>query len=439
MHTDDQQADADQNITHGIIRPGWGRRRWLVGGAATIATAASAGSLWQWLQQIGQDEAPAEVFKRDAPSDQVWESWRARGWIKEAYHYLQLGRNVQCKTCPNNCLLEPGDRSHCRNKINREGVLYTMAYANPCTFHIDPVEKKPLFHFLPGSQTFSLATSGCVFRCLNCQNWEISQKKPEETKEPRGAEFRLKPPLPAGISLAEMRRLSLFPEDLPAVARALRCPSVSYTYSEPTAYYEYALDACKSARSAKVRNILVTCGSIEERPLRELLSYVDAAHVDLKGFSDATYHQLNSGKLQPILNTLKVYQSMGVWVEVINLVVPTYTDDLQQIQRLSDWLVKNLGADQPLHFSRFQPQHKLAHLTPTPLDTLLKARSLARSAGLNYVYIGNAPEVPDAETTWCPACKKPLVERQQFAITRLEISGGKCRYCQAPIAGRWEG
>lgn len=415
------------------------RRHWLFGGLGSLAAVGGAGSFWQWLQRVGRDEVPAEVFKGDAPGDRTWNSWRERGWVREAYHYLKLGRNVQCKTCPNNCLLEPGDRSHCRNKVNRDGTLYTMAYGNPCTFHIDPVEKKPVFHFMPGSQTFSLATSGCVFRCLNCQNWEISQKKPEETKEARGAEFRLRPPLPAGITFDQMRRLSLFPEDLVAVARELRCPSVSYTYSEPTAYFEYALDCCKAVRAANLKNILVTCGSIEERPLREILAYVDAAHVDLKGFTDESYYKLNSGKLQPILNTLLVYKSMGVWVEIINLVVPTYTDDLDQIRRLSDWLVKNLGPGQPVHFSRFHPQHKLTHLPPTPIEVLVKARELAREAGLHYVYVGNVPELADAETTWCPSCKKAVVERQMFSIVRNDIKEGKCRHCQAPIAGRWSG
>jgi pyruvate formate lyase activating enzyme len=415
------------------------RRRVLYCGAATLAALGGAGSLWQFLRNMGRNEVPADIFKGDAPTEAVWRLWCERGWVKEAYHYLKLGKNVQCKVCPNNCLLEPGDRSHCRNKVNKDGSLYTMAYGNPCTFHIDPIEKKPLFHFLPGSLSFSLATSGCVFRCLNCQNWEISQKKPEETKDPRGAAFRLKPPLPEVISLQDLYRLTLLPEDLAMVAEAAGCPSISYTYSEPTAYYEYAFDSCKLARQRKVKNVLVTCGSIEERPLREILQYVDAAHVDLKGFDEAIYRKLNSGKLQPILNTLKIYKSVGVWVEVIHLVVPTYTDNLDVIRRMSDWLVSNLGPDVPLHFSRFHPQHKLTHLSPTPVDTLRKARDLARSAGLRYVYIGNVLEVSDAGTTWCPGCKRAVVERQIYAITRLDIQQGKCRYCQTPIAGRWDG
>ena len=196
-------------------------------------------------------------------------------------------------------MLAPGDRSHCRNKVNYDGTLYTLVYGNPCTFHVDPVEKKPLFHFLPGTLSFSLATSGCVFRCLNCQNWEISQKKPEETKDPRGEELRLNPPLPPSLTMEQMSRLSLFPEDAVAVAEALGCPSISYTYSEPTAFYEYTHDTCKAARERKLKNIVVTCGSIEERPARDLYQFADAAHVDLKGFDEDTYKKLNSGKLPP--------------------------------------------------------------------------------------------------------------------------------------------
>ncbi len=404
-------------------------------GAAGVAGLGAV--LPKWLKKLYASNAPADIFPGDAPKGEVWELWRRRGWVKEASHYLKLDGNVQCKVCPNNCVLKPGDRSHCRNRVNVGGTLYTMAYANPCTFHVDPVEKKPLYHFLPGTPTFSLATSGCVFRCLNCQNWEISQKKPEETKDPTGPELRFKPPLPTVLSLDDMRRLSLFPEDLPAVANAFKCPSISYTYSEPTAFYEYTSDSCKVARERGVKNIIVTCGSIEQRPLAELLRNVDAAHVDLKGFDDETYRKLNTGKLQPILDTLKLYKSTGVWFEVINLIVPTYTDDLPTIRRMCDWIAANLGPDTPLHFSRFQPQHKLTHLSPTPVETLVKAREAARAAGLRYVYLGNVREPADCGTTFCPGCKKPIVERDIFAVTSLHIAQGKCRFCGQKIAGVW--
>jgi len=413
------------------------RRAAIALGAAGVAGVAGAASMFDWFSRWREAETPADVFKGDAPGNEVWELWRRRGWVKEAAHYVKLGPNVQCKVCPNNCLLGPGDRSHCRNKVNHDGTLYTLAYANPCTFHVDPVEKKPLFHFLPGTHTFSLATSGCVFRCLNCQNWEISQKKPEETKNPRGEELRLRPPLPPGLTSDQMERLSLFPEDAVAVAQGLGCPTIAYTYSEPTAFYEYAYDTCQAARERKLRNIVVSCGSIEDRAARDLYQFADAAHLDLKGFNDEVYHKLNSGKLQPILNTLKTLKDLGVWVEVINLVVPTYTDDLDTIRRMCAWLANQMGPDQVLHFSRFHPQHKLAFLTPTPVETLVRAREAARSEGLRYVYIGNVPGLDGAETTLCPNCKQPVVERDIFAVTALNLDAGKCRFCGTRIAGVW--
>jgi pyruvate formate lyase activating enzyme len=425
----------DQTPVRGLIT----RRRALACGAAALA-GAGLRCRASWLDSLiglGGSDAPAEVFQGDAPDDRLWNLWRARGWVKEASHYLKLGANVQCKTCPNNCILAPGDRSHCRNKVNRDGTLYTMVYGNPCIFHVDPVEKKPLYHFHPGSVAFSLATSGCVFRCLNCQNWEISQKKPEETKDPRGPELRLRPPPPPSLTYDDLAHLSLFPDDVVGMAKALDCPSIAYTYSEPTAFYEYAFDTCKLARESGLRNIVVSCGSIEERPLRELAQFVDAAHVDLKGFDDETYGRLNSGKLQPILNTLKTYHGMGIWFEVINLVVPTYTDDLDSIKRMCGWLVDNLGPDRPLHFSRFTPRHKLDHLPYTPIETLVGAREVARAAGLRYVYIGNVREVADAGTTYCPNCRRPVIERDVFSVTAYRLDGGKCRYCGTPVAGVW--
>lgn len=422
---------------NGLARCGAGiSRRAAIGlGIAGATGLACAGSLLDVFSKWRDAEAPGDVFKGDAPGEELWNLWSKRGWVKEARHYLKLGRNVQCKICPNNCLLTPGDRSHCRNKINREGTLYTLAYGNPCTFHIDPVEKKPLYHFMPGSRTFSIATAGCVFRCLNCQNWEISQKKPEETKNPRGPELRLRPPVPRNLDYDQMSRLSLFPDDLAAVAASLDCPSISHTYSEPTAFYEYAQDACKSAREHKLRNIIVTCGSIEERPLRDLYQYVDAAHVDLKGFDEDTYRTLNSGRLRTVLDTLKTLKAMGVWFEIINLVVPTYTDKPEDIRRMCGWIAKELGPDVPLHFSRFHPMHKLTHLPPTPVDTLVRARDAARAEGLHFVYVGNVPGLENAGTTFCPGCRKAVIERDNFAVTRMDLDAGKCRACGTRIAG----
>ena len=414
-------------------------RRAAIGlGAAGVAGLAGAASLFDFFSKWRASEAPADIFKGDAPKGEVWELWRKRGWVKEASHYLKLGRNVQCKVCPNNCLLAPGDRSHCRNKVNYDGTLYTLVYANPCTFHIDPVEKKPLFHFLPGSRTFSLATSGCVFRCLNCQNWEISQKKPEETKDPRGEELRLRPPLPSGFTLDQMARLSLFPADAVAVAEALGCPSLSYTYSEPTAFYEYTFDTCKAARERKLKNIVVSCGSIEDRAGARPLPARGCGARGPQRLRPGDLHQaqLRQAPAHPQHSSRRSRNWASGSRSSTSSCRPTPTTSTPSAACAAG-SPRNWGPDQPLHFSRFHPQHKLAHLTPTPVETLVKARDAARAEGLHYVYIGNVPGLEGAETTLCPNCKKPVVERDIFAVTALNLADGKCRFCGARIAGVW--
>lgn len=409
----------------------------LAAGAATATGATCAAWSLFGSDAPGDSESASGVFRKGGPSDETWAAWRSRGWVKEARHYQKLGRNVRCSVCPNHCLLEPGDRSHCRNKVNRDGTLYTMAYANPSTFHVDPVEKKPLFHFHPGSRTFSIATSGCVLRCLNCQNWELSQKRPEELKSARGAELRLSGRVPETLTMGDVSRMTMTPEDVISVTRALDCPSISYTYNEPIAYFEYTYDTAQLARAQHLQNILVTSGYIEQEPLRDLAKHFDAAHVDLKAFDEKTYQTLNSGKLQPVLDTIKTLRGMGVWVEAINLIVPTHTDNLDTIRKMCDWVAKNAGPDMPLHFSRFHPAHKLMNLPPTPVDTLVKARDIGRAAGLRYVYIGNVLGVADAQTTFCPQCRKPVIERDIYAVTTRNLNNGKCAACGAAIAGVW--
>lgn len=378
-----------------------------------------------------------DVFRNDAPSGLLWERWQQRGWVREARHYLKLGKNVQCRLCPNECLLKPEDRGHCRNRVHKDGKLYTLAYGNACTFHVDPIEKKPLFHFLPGTNAFSFATAGCGFRCLNCQNWDISQRKPEETKDPRGEPLRLNPENFESLTSEDIDRLSLLPDDVVALAEHLHSPSVAYTYSEPSVWFEYMIDTAQQARAKGIKNVWITCGYIQQKPLAELCSCLDAANVNLKSFDPEIYGKLNSGKLEPILETLKTLKREGVWFEVTNLVVPTYTDNLDMIRRMCGWLLDNLGPDYPLHFSRFHPAHKLTHLPPTPTEILVAARDLARQAGLHYVYIGNVRGVEGAETTVCPNCRKTVVERDAFFVSANQIKAGACSSCGSRIAGVW--
>jgi len=434
----DDAASADARDVSAVARRRISRRdavRWGVVGATTTVGFASLAYL---SVDDATEVAPAEVFKNDAPDETTWRNWKARGWVHEAAHYLTLGRNVQCRICPNECLLEPRDRSRCRNKVAMEGKLWTMAYGNPCSLHVDPIEKKPLFHFQPGSRAFSLATSGCSLRCLNCQNWEISQKKPEDLKDATGEELRLGSGATGPLRVGDLERASVFPDDVVRLAQQSGSQSIAYTYSEPTSYYEYMLETAKRARAAGIKNVWVTNGYINPEPLEGLAEFLDAANVDLKSFSEEIYAELNSGKLAPILATLKSLKQRGVWFEVTNLIVPRYSDDLAMIGRMCDWLVSNLGPDYPLHFSRFHPKYELKRLSPTPVPTLVRAREIAQQAGLHHVYLGNVRGVNDAETTFCPRCGKRVVERSIFRVETVQVGrDGACAHCGERIAGVW--
>jgi len=332
---------------------------------------------------------------------------------REARYYQSTPRGVKCLICPNECTLKEGELSDCRNRIAKDGKLYTMAYGNPCAMHVDPVEKKPLLHFLPGTFTFSLATAGCNFACLNCQNWEISQKSPTETKN-----------------------FEAPPDALVATAKAQSCESISYTYSEPVTFFEYMYDTARAAKKQGLRNILVSNGYINPEPLRDLCQYTDAANIDLKTFDPDVYLKLTGGKLEPVVETLKILRDQGVWLEITNLVIPNWTDNLETIQRMCQWLADEGFAAYPLHFSRFHPQHKLTRLPATPLQTLTSARQIAQKAGLQYVYIGNVPGT-GGEDTWCPECKKLVVRRNGYMITENHLKKGACSHCSHPIPGVW--
>ncbi|MFZ1936776.1 MAG: AmmeMemoRadiSam system radical SAM enzyme [Thermoguttaceae bacterium] len=416
---------------------GHSRREALKLGLAGLACAACGASGVYYVARLMGSALLVDVFKQDAPAGALWDQWQNQGWAREARHYLKLGRNIQCKLCPNECILEPEDRGHCRNRVHKDGKLYTLAYADPCAAHVDPIEKKPLFHFLPDTAAFSIATAGCGLRCLNCQNWDISQSKPEETKDPRGEPLRLTLSQLDKSGGVDLTHVTLLPEDVAELAEHFQCRSIAYTYSEPIAWFEYMLDTAKAARAKKIKNCWITCGSIQAEPLAELCPWIDAANVNLKSFSEEIYRELNTGKLEPILATLKTLKREGVWFEVTNLVVPTYTDKPEMIRRMCDWLLSNIGPDYPLHFSRFHPAHKLAHLPPTPVDVLLQARDVARSAGLRYVYVGNCREIDDGGTTFCPECKRPIVRRDSFSVLVNDAPAGACRWCKTRIPGVW--
>lgn len=343
-------------------------------------------------------------------SPQDTEIWK---WSKEAEFYTQTPRGVRCRLCPNECTINNRGIGDCRTRINIEDKLYSIAYGNPCAVHTDPIEKKPLYHFYPTTNAFSIATAGCNLACLNCQNWTISQKSPKETQN-----------------------IDLMPPKV--VQRAIKenCKSIAYTYSEPIVFYEYTYDTAKIARDNGIKNVLVSAGYINEKPLRKFCNYIDAANIDLKSFDDEIYMKLNAGALQPVLNSLKILKQEGVWLEITNLVVPNWTDDLDMIKKMCNWLAENGFEDNPLHFSRFHPMYKLTQLPPTPVTTLEKAKKIAQKAGLNYVYIGNVPGI-DGANTHCPKCGKLLIKRRGFYITENNMVEGKCKFCKTSIAGRW--
>jgi pyruvate formate lyase activating enzyme len=335
--------------------------------------------------------------------------------LKEALFYEKLGdKAVQCHLCPRNCFIPLGKRGFCGVRENRNGTLYTLSYAKLVTAHpYDPIEKKPLFHFLPGSFTFSLATAGCNLRCKFCQNWEISQKLPEEVNYDY-----------------------IEPAKLVDIARQSGRNIIAYTYTEPTIFYEYMLETAKLAKAAGIRNIMHSAGYVNEKPLRELAKYLDAANIDLKGFSDDYYSKMSEGTLEPVLKSLKILKEEGVHLEITNLVVPGYNDDPDTIRKMCLWIRENLGQDTPVHFSRFLPLYKLIALNPTPVATLEKAREIALDCGLKYVYIGNVAGHP-GENTYCPHCKKAVIKRVGYTITEINLIDGKCKFCGERIDGVW--
>ena len=352
-------------------------------------------------------EATVKLSGSTPVSDELWK------WSKEALFYRKTTGGLECQKCPNGCILSTGDAGICRSRINHEGKMYSIGYGNPCAVHVDPIEKKPFVHFLPTTRAFSVAVAGCTISCLNCQNWEISQFSPKETQN-----------------------FDLMPDRTVEECLKSGAESIAYTYSEPTTFYEYAYDTAVLARKKKIRNVWKSNGYINEQPLRQLCKVMDAANIDLKCFDESIYKKLTGGHLEPILRSLKTFKEEGVWLEITNLVIPTWTDDLAMIKRMCDWLAQNGLRECPLHFSRFNPLYKLTQLPVTPVSTLEQAREIALKAGLQYVYIGNVPG-HSAENSYCHQCGKMIVERKGYKILSNNLEGGKCRFCGVRIPGVW--
>jgi pyruvate formate lyase activating enzyme len=336
-------------------------------------------------------------------------------FIVEAQFYEKLPyKKIRCKLCPRECVIDDRERGYCGVRENRGGSYYTLVHSRVCAAHIDPIEKKPLFHFHPGAAAFSIATAGCNVNCKMCQNWDISQSRPEQ-----------------------VRSNYLPPKDLASLAQQYRCPVIAYTYSEPVVFYEYMRDAADAAHALGIKSVVVTGGFIQQDPLKKLCQGIDAIKVDLKGFSEKFYKEVVNGELKPVLDALVTTRKLGMWTEIVSLIIPTLNDSDAELRGQAQWVKTNLGVDVPLHFSRFHPDYLLKNLPPTPLETLNRAKAIADAEGLHYVYLGNVPGHP-AESTYCPKCRHVVIARVGLTVQETHLRKGKCEYCQQPIPGVWQ-
>jgi pyruvate formate lyase activating enzyme len=328
-------------------------------------------------------------------------------------HTPHSGSYVQCSLCPHRCVIASGERGICRVRENRNGQLYSLVFGNPCAAHVDPIEKKPFYHFLPSATAFSIATAGCSLRCLYCQNWNISQMTPEETEN-----------------------ADLPPADVVSYAKQVGAPVIAYTYSEPVVFFEYVLACAQLGREAGLRSAVISSGFIELEPLRELCQVVDAIKIDLKGYDTGFYRKVCSAELAPVLSAIETVLQAGIHLELVNLVVPSLNDNPDELRALARWVARDLSPDVPLHFSRFLPQYKLANLPPTPVESLDQAHQIAGEEGVRFVYVGNVPGHP-ANNTYCPSCGRAIIVRDSFTVTEYHLSGNKCAFCGATIPGVW--
>ncbi|MFQ6101153.1 MAG: AmmeMemoRadiSam system radical SAM enzyme [Anaerolineae bacterium] len=409
------------------------RRQFLLGAGALAACGVGAaaglsGNHWWEGSPEGMGEtAPAEPPNPWSVEARYYASFSSEGSLDCASchstveeplsvsycHIPHTGDYVQCTLCPHRCVIADGERGHCRVRENRGGRLYSMVYGNPCAVHIDPIEKKPFYHYLPTAAAFSIATAGCNLRCLYCQNWQISQVTPEQTQN-----------------------ADLPPEDVVRYAQQYEAPVIAYTYSEPMVFYEYMLATAQLAREAGLRSVVISAGFINPEPLRELCAAADAIKIDLKGYDETFYREVCGAELESVLGAIRTVYESGIHLEIVNLVVPTLNDSLEQLRALARWVARDLSPDVPLHFSRFHPEYKLTNLPPTPVETLDRARETALEEGVRFVYVGNVPGHP-GNNTYCPACGKAIIVRQGFTVVEYHLRDGACAYCGEPIPGVW--
>jgi len=373
-------------------------RRRLIG----LSAVGAAGFLRPTLLEGALPQAPQKMSTEELPAREA--SW---------YRKLEEGR-IECQLCPQGCTVADRERGTCGNRENRSGTYYTLVHSLACAVHVDPIEKKPFFHVLPGEKALSFSTAGCNVECKFCQNWEISQFRPEQ--------------VPAYY---------LPPEELVTTARRTGSKLTAATYGEPVVFWEYVRDVAVAANKGGLRPTVVSNGFIQEKPLRDVVPLLSAIKVDLKSFSEDFYRQQIRGKLEPVLKTLQVIHEVGTWVEIVVLLVPTLNDSEAEIEALARWVVANLGPDVPVHFTRFHPTYRLTELPPTPVTTLERSWSIARDQGLHFVYLGNVPGHP-GENTVCPGCQEVLIRRMGFRVVEMSLADGACPKCGRAIPGVWK-
>lgn len=397
------------------------RRSFLVSAGATClgclgcigAGSPAAGFLVGTPASRNRTQAPSEAFP-PKPSGSSTDT-PAFTPVREIDYYDQLPQQkIQCHVCPLDCTLKPGETCFCQTRTNVDGRLYSRAYNNPCILRVDEVEKLPLNHYRPGTRTLTLGVGGCNLRCLYCQNWQMSQSLPDRLKV-----------------------FNMTPDDVIAAARKQKIDTIAFSYTEPIAFLEYALDIAKKARQAGMHVIVATAAFVKTEPLLELARYVDAFAVSLKGFDEAFYHRVTGVRLAPVLDAIKtIKHKTPSWLELVNLVVPGYNDDPDTIARMVAWIRAEVGDDTPIHFARFVPMYQLSNLPKTPVQALEKSCELARQAGIRYVYTSNiAPH--DGTSTQCANCGARLIERLGFKVLSNEVRNGKCPKCGLRLPGVW--
>ena len=336
--------------------------------------------------------------------------------MKEASFYKKLDNlKVKCLLCPHECLIHNNETGICAVRKNLGGTLFSLVYGKVIAENTDPIEKKPLYHFMPATRSFSLATVGCNLKCQHCQNYEISQ-------------------MPLDRKMINGRDKS--PEELVRFAKNTSCDSISFTYSEPTIYYEFAHDIAILSKAQGLKNIMVTNGYINNKPLEEIAPYIDGANIDLKAFSEEFYRRICGARLQPVLDSIRLYKKLGIWIEITTLIIPGLNDNENELINLAEFIA-SVGIDIPWHVTAFYPTYNLLKKPRTSIDQLIKAREIGMNAGLRYIFTGNIPGY-EGENTYCYECKKLLIERTGFRIENNQIKDGSCPECNTKIDGYFQ-